>query len=696
MEESRLQEALGNSARRPSIMPPTPGGVTFAAMHALVDVVRARSFSVRARLPGDDAHRQRHHLVVLDTERVAQLLCELLHRLRLACNSNSLCSVEEMCAAWEAIAPSRRANTPLQFVVGLAIEAGLLVQTSGGAYAAQTPMWLVAFAREIPAAEVLDKQRARYGAFDALACVTRIFRFDVGRELVLEAHANIAATMLVARGNLTIDVWRGGILYTTERRAEEPCAALVCMYVDGAGDLCVRIGARHRDVTHRVATHALSSVADALEEGMQMRHEATLCMCPAGEMRYMRERSANHRHHFDQAGIVERVMQGARNQALVCPACAEAVPVECVAPDLSPQYISRADARDTGGMVLIDELEPYVVGEPLGVGAFGTVVRAHVPGVVRDVAVKTLDRVSPREGSDAVRDLCSEMRLMAFVGKHENIVRLYGVVRSPPGMVLELADRGSLFEYIHERSSSSSRSSGDRESGRGSARLRRISMPAPRAPDFIECRLRLVLDVARGLAHTHARGILHRDLKSPNVLLFERRQAKSGERRRGVPDVVAKICDYGLGVSTSMTRQVREVRGDNPLWMAPEIMAGRAYSGASDVYGLGVIAYELVYERLPFADEHCKNAEVERRIMAGQRPLLDDNDGGGDANYNADANRIIEACWAHAPECRPSAARLCAMLEAAIDLRRRARRGGSRILANTLGEPRAAPPGAAL
>ena len=96
----------------------------------------------------------------------------------------------------------------------------------------------------------------------------------------------------------------------------------------------------------------------------------------------------------------------------------------------------------------------------------------------------------------------------------------------------------------------------------------------------------LILDVAKGLEYTHNRQVLHRDVKPANVFLTSEKRAKLG--------------DYGTGMF--MTERTSE-RVGTAFYMAPEIFEGKPPSVQSDVYSLGVLAYEVLTGVRPFTGD---------------------------------------------------------------------------------------------
>lgn len=122
---------------------------------------------------------------------------------------------------------------------------------------------------------------------------------------------------------------------------------------------------------------------------------------------------------------------------------------------------------------------------------------------------------------------------------------------------------------------------------------------------------RLVLDVALGLAHTHERKVLHRDVKPANVFL--------------TADGRAKLGDFGTGVFQA---DEGEDRVGTAFYMAPEVFEGKSAGTRSDVYSLGVLAYEVIAGVRPFVADTYEALMVAHHTavpkdLAGYRPGLD-------------------------------------------------------------------------
>ncbi len=218
--------------------------------------------------------------------------------------------------------------------------------------------------------------------------------------------------------------------------------------------------------------------------------------------------------------------------------------------------LARQPALDTGRM--IDGR--YRVLERIGAGGMGTVYEVERASDKVHFALKTLRGTG---GADAMARLAREAQIAAGIS-HPNLVPVLDV-----GI-----DDGSLFLVMPLLGGSLS---GQR------ARFGDAAWARP-----------LLAQIALGLQALHERGIVHRDLKPSNILLDEG---------------VARIADFGLATlvedgtltATGLTR-AGDVFG-TPAYMAPELADGvRDPAPASDVFALGVIGYELLSGRAPFAE----------------------------------------------------------------------------------------------
>ncbi len=202
------------------------------------------------------------------------------------------------------------------------------------------------------------------------------------------------------------------------------------------------------------------------------------------------------------------------------------------------------------------EFDDYVVIRPLGAGRMGRVYLAEDTVLARPVAIKFIAGVPDVQ---ARQRFLAEARATARI-QHPNVVSIYRVA--------EIADHPYLVTELV----------------RGRA-LTEVPGPAP----WTEV-LALALDLARGLAAAHRRGVVHGDLKPGNVMIGD--------------DGLARLVDFGLArvVHSDDHGPAGAGVGGTPDYMAPEVWAGRDPSRRSDVYALGAVLFERGVGSPPHAD----------------------------------------------------------------------------------------------
>lgn len=213
----------------------------------------------------------------------------------------------------------------------------------------------------------------------------------------------------------------------------------------------------------------------------------------------------------------------------------------------------------------------YHIVSLIGEGGMGVVYKAEqrLGSAVRKVAVKTLHAELSRDPSVTAR-FHREVGTVAQL-EHPNTVRVYDFGTTPDGtlyIAMEYLDGRALNRVIETE---------------GALEPRRAA--------------HLIRQVAGSLDEAHRQGIIHRDLKPENVLLIER----AGER-----DVV-KLVDFGIAARTESGDREKEQKLTQqgmvlgtPPYMSPEQFTGKALDARSDVYSLGVMAYEMLTGQLPF------------------------------------------------------------------------------------------------
>jgi eukaryotic-like serine/threonine-protein kinase len=232
------------------------------------------------------------------------------------------------------------------------------------------------------------------------------------------------------------------------------------------------------------------------------------------------------------------------------------------AKNLRPQVELRAMAASTlgGGR--------YRLEAPLGHGGMATVYLARDEELARSVAVKLL--AENLAGDAAFRErFLREARLAARLS-HPNVVSVYDAGETDDGrpfIVMELVPGTTLAEV-----------------GR---------LPPDEA-------VGLVVQAAHGLAHAHAAGLVHRDIKPQNLLLRD--------------DGVLKVADFGIAraAETTALTQIGTVLG-TAAYLSPEQALGEEVTAAADVYALGAVLYELLTGRPPYTFESLADLAEQQR-----------------------------------------------------------------------------------
>ncbi|GAV85435.1 Pkinase_Tyr domain-containing protein/EDR1 domain-containing protein [Cephalotus follicularis] len=246
-----------------------------------------------------------------------------------------------------------------------------------------------------------------------------------------------------------------------------------------------------------------------------------------------------------------------------------------------------------------------VLKERIGAGSFGTVHRADWQG--SDVAVKIL--MEQDFHVERLEEFLREVTIMKRL-RHPNIVLFMGAVTQPPNLsiVTEYLSRGSLYRLLHK----------------------------PGAREALDERRRwnMAYDVAKGMNYLHKRNppIVHRDLKSPNLLVDKK--------------YTVKVCDFGLSRLKKHTFLSSKSAAGTAEWMAPEVLRDEPSNEKSDVYSFGVILWELATLQQPWGN--LNTAQVVAAVGFKIERL------GIPRDLNPQVAAIIEACWANEPWKRPS------------------------------------------
>jgi len=236
----------------------------------------------------------------------------------------------------------------------------------------------------------------------------------------------------------------------------------------------------------------------------------------------------------------------------------------------------------------------------IGSGSYGTVyVREYFGDLVAYKKLNLSNTVS-------IKEFLKEALLLERL-KQGNIIRFLGVVSELKyfGYVMEYCEEGSLSNLIHRKKTVLS-------------------------SDKIE---KLSNGIVNGMKYLHSRNIVHRDLKSENILIKNNHSPI--------------ICDFGfaktLEKSTMSTYRVGSI-----LWQAPEIMRRERYDSKCDVYSFGIILWEMINNQIPYSNI----PNIYQKVgVEGFRPPIQINP---KSNASEKIKNLIQICWDQIPSKRPN------------------------------------------
>ena len=259
---------------------------------------------------------------------------------------------------------------------------------------------------------------------------------------------------------------------------------------------------------------------------------------------------------------------------------------------------------DNNFEISLEELEFDEENSEIGKGTFGDVLRGTWRG--EEVAVKFL-KGSMTDSPESVKQFLDECNILKNL-HHPNILLFMGACTVGPQyfFVTEFCDNGNLFEFLHMLR--------DTKLTYGDAR-------------------RIALEIAYGMNYLHGfkPPILHRDLKSMNVLLDR--------------NCTVKLADFG----NTRTFQIQMTKQKGTFqWMAPEVIKGNTYSESSDVFSFGIIMNELVTRIPPYHGTDKK--DVAKKVVNNPeyRPPYNEK------KVPKDWVDIMTKCWQHDPKKRPN------------------------------------------
>ncbi|CAM9188952.1 unnamed protein product [Choristocarpus tenellus] len=255
----------------------------------------------------------------------------------------------------------------------------------------------------------------------------------------------------------------------------------------------------------------------------------------------------------------------------------------------------------------------------LGKGGFGTVELVEYNGHL--AAAKVVDFNDLDNNAPAAERLkttfAKELHVMVLL-RSEYTVNVYGAITKSPGrlvLLMEFMEGGDLRSLLSKDS-------------------------APLEEHFSHT---LTLDIALGMEYLHSKGMIHGDLKSANILLNNKNQAK--------------IADFGTvrTVEEYTTLATLHKPGLTLKWSAPEVLNQERIRLESDVYSFGIVVWEIVTRKLPWADVG-RPMDVLLEVCSGGRPDIPDN-------APSLLHQLMQSCWASWPGDRPPFSKILTLLQ---------------------------------
>ncbi|XP_039065308.1 serine/threonine/tyrosine-protein kinase HT1-like isoform X2 [Hibiscus syriacus] len=261
---------------------------------------------------------------------------------------------------------------------------------------------------------------------------------------------------------------------------------------------------------------------------------------------------------------------------------------------------SGAEIKGEGEEEWSADMSQLLIGNKFASGRHSRIYRGIYKQ--RDVAIKIISQ--PEEDENLANFL-----------ENQFISEFVAACKKPPVfcIITEYLAGGSLRKYLHQQEP--------------------YSVPHDLA-------LRLALDIARGMQYLHSQGILHRDLKSENLLLGE--------------DMRVKVADFGISCLESQCGSAKGFTGTY-RWMAPEMIKEKHHTKKVDIYSFGIVLWELLTALTPF-DNMTPEQAAFAVCQKNARPPLP-------SSCPPAFSHLISRCWSSNPEKRPPFNEIVSILE---------------------------------
>eukprot|EP01127_Copromyxa_protea_P018246 TRINITY_DN5698_c0_g2_i1.p1 TRINITY_DN5698_c0_g2~~TRINITY_DN5698_c0_g2_i1.p1 ORF type:complete len:755 (-),score=74.70 TRINITY_DN5698_c0_g2_i1:66-2300(-) len=235
-------------------------------------------------------------------------------------------------------------------------------------------------------------------------------------------------------------------------------------------------------------------------------------------------------------------------------------------------------------------------------GSFGVVFKGKAKGFSETIVIKDLEIQSQK----SVDEWRKEISLMSTV-KSPFVVDVFGFCSNQKilTIVMEYMVNGDLYQLLHKGTNAH--------------------------PLSMLHRMRMARHCAMGLSVLHTQSIIHRDVKSMNILVTE--------------DYSCKLTDFGCSKLVSDRQVYNTINSGTPLWMAPEVKRGQ-YSLPADIYSLGLVLYEIFERKLPLYDQNRQTVVLPKTFQSAS---------------------VVMPCLNPVPERRPTIHHVVKVLEKMIN-----------------------------
>ncbi|XP_051849553.1 mitogen-activated protein kinase kinase kinase 21 [Antechinus flavipes] len=297
------------------------------------------------------------------------------------------------------------------------------------------------------------------------------------------------------------------------------------------------------------------------------------------------------------------------------------------------------------------EFEWLELKELIGAGGFGQVYRATWSG--QEVAVKAARRDPEQDPAAAAESVLREAKLFSML-RHPNIIQLLGVCLQQPNLclVLEFARGGALNRALAAAAANAAAPSSPPTPAAGTPKPSCAASgprPARRIPPHIL--VNWAVQIARGMLYLHEEAvvpILHRDLKSSNILLLEKIEHDD------ICNKTLKITDFGL--AREWHRTTKMSAAGTYAWMAPEVIKSSLFSKGSDIWSYGVLLWELLTGEVPYRGIDGLAVAYGVAVNKLTLPIP--------STCPEPFAKLMKECWEQDPHIRPSFALILEQLTA--------------------------------